>query len=645
MCGIAGCHAGVGNVRAVMQVRQMLRAQAHRGPDGAGLGVADSNGTWRALYARRSEELPVAEPSPKVLGHNWLAVQDADPAARQPMLDDSREVALVFNGEVYNFIELRRELESEGARFRTRSDTEVLLRLWLREGVRCVKRLRGMFAFAVFDGRDGGDGHLWLVRDPLGIKPLYYAHTFDGMYFASEMRSFHAAGCVPRRLADGAAVASVAAGVNKFAEAQTLYVGVNELPPGHWLRYGEPEMEMRRYYDLPDPGGNLSGDAATRELRAAAEESVRLHLRASRKVASCLSGGLDSTNLAWLIGAESRKTGHEYDTFTIRTDAANEGCRESGELAAAALVAKQAGLRHHLVDRPDPISPRDVIEMIVACEVPNHVIGPINQFLLLRQVAAAGVTVVLDGQGGDELLSGYPWFPPVLLDALRKQGRGSEADAIQKQLAQRLPLSPETAAQFERMFHDPRAWVAAFMWQGDFLGRSQRQVLDLPETQYYLQGGGEWTSFRRREYLQAELPYLLRQEDRIGMWFGLECRVPLVDVPLIDVASRLDPAWLINDGHLKYPFRIMLPELPEAVRWDTRKRGFWEVDRSHFGWLPAAGKRLASASDPLNRLFSGMRDGWDALSFDQQWRLTQLAVLERAATRDQVDDVCREAGL
>jgi len=107
----------------------------------------------------------------------------------------------------------------------------------------------------------------------------------------------------------------------------------------------------------------------------------------------------------------------------------------------------------------------------------------------------------------------------------------------------------------------------------------------------------------------------------------------------------LSPEWLVHDGYLKYPFRVMIPELPESVRWDTRKRGFWEVDRSHFDWLPAAGKHLASKSDQLNRLFPTLRDQWDGLSFDQQWRLTQLAVLERAATREQVDDVCAEAGL
>ena len=644
MCGIAG-YLGADEGQAAARVRLMLRSQRHRGPDGAGLAGCALPGEWTSAHAADPDALALRlrGRAACVLGHNWLAVQDASPGARQPMHD--RNLALTFNGEVYNFVELRRELEATGAAFRTNSDTEVLWELWRREGVRCLPRLRGMFAFAVSDGRERG---LWLVRDPLGIKPLYFAVSGGALVFASEIRALHAAGFVKRRFRDEAVVASAAAGVNKFGDTETLYEGVHELPPGHYLRAdGGSGMELVRYYDLPGPAGIASGDEATASLRRTVEESVRLHLRASRKIASCLSGGLDSTNLAWLIGAEAHTTGHEYDTFTIRTDVPTAGadCRESGELAAAALVAKQAGLRHHLVDRPDPISPREVIEMIVAYEVPNHVIGPINQFLLLRQVAAAGVTVVLDGQGGDELLSGYPWFAPVLVDAIRKSGLEQEAAHIRQMLSQRLPLPPETAAQFERMFHDPAAWVAAFMWQEPFLGWTRKQVLDLPETQYYLKGGGEWAAFRRREYFQAELPYLLRQEDRLGMWFGLECRVPFVDVPLIDLASRLSPEWLIRDGYLKYPFRVMIPELPESVRWDTRKRGFWEVDRAHFGWLPAAGKRLASKSDQLNRLFPTMREDWNALSFDQQWRLTQLAVLERAATREQVDDVCAEAGL
>jgi asparagine synthetase B (glutamine-hydrolysing) len=195
---------------------------------------------------------------------------------------------------------------------------------------------------------------------------------------------------------------------------------------------------------------------------------------------------------------------------------------------------------------------------------------------------------------------------------------------------------------FEEMFHDPAAWVRAFMWRGSFLGWSIEQILELPATQYYLAGGGNWRTFRQRQYFRGELQYLLRQEDRLGMWFGLECRVPFVDRPLVELASRLAPDWLIHDGYLKYPFRVMLPQLPAAVRWNTRKRGFWETDRARFPWVAKIGKQLAADSICLRQVFPMLPEQWDSLSFDQQWRLLQLALLERCGEREQLPSVMNE---
>jgi asparagine synthetase B (glutamine-hydrolysing) len=223
--------------------------------------------------------------------------------------------------------------------------------------------------------------------------------------------------------------------------------------------------------------------------------------------------------------------------------------------------------------------------------------------------------------------------------------RRVDSSALRGQLAQRLPLPPETAAQFDRMFHDVAAWVEAFVWQGEFLSWSRDAIAELPETRYYLHGGGDWAEFRRREYQRAELQYLLRQEDRLGMWFGLECRVPFVDRVLVSHAATLPPETLIRDGYLKHPFRVMLPDMPEQVRWETRKRGFWETDRARFDWLADAGKRLAADSPALRRVFPSLTEKWDTLSFDQHWRLTQLAVNERCATRDGIDDLLHDAGL
>ncbi|HSU68608.1 MAG TPA: asparagine synthase (glutamine-hydrolyzing) [Tepidisphaeraceae bacterium] len=627
MCGIAGYFGSV-DPAAPARVRRMLAAQRHRGPDGAGLALRGSRASWVVSFATSPQGLAISDTDASgcVLGHNLLAIQDQTDAARQPMIRG--DSALAFNGEIYNFVELRAGLQTKGVEFHSAGDTEVLLELLRREGLDCLTRLRGMFAFGAVSGNT-----LWLARDPFGIKPLYYAVEQGNLLFASEIRSLHAGG-VARKLSPEAVVASAAAGVNVFGEGKTLYEGILELPPGHLLTASAEGTRIRRYADLPPLRCDLSGDEANAVLRAAADESIRLHLRSRRRIATCLSGGLDSSNIAAMVGHQLGEARGEFQTFTIRTAGP-----EDSELEMASEVARGAGLRHVLVEPPE-ISASDVLEMTVAYEVPNHVIGPINQFLLLREIAASGTTVVLDGQGGDELLSGYPWYAPVLLREIARRGR--DAAAMEAKLRANLPLDPATMQSFERMFHDPAAWVEAFVWQGHFLGWSREQIGELSPTRYYLQGGGDWRTFRRRQYLQGELQYLLRQEDRLGMWFGLECRVPFVDVPLVSVAARLSPEWLIHDGFLKYPFRVMLPDLPESVRWNTRKRGFWETDRSRFPWVNQVGKQLAADSMTLRELFPTVLADWDTLSFDQHWRLLQLAVLERCGDADSLHDLRRD---
>lgn len=628
MCGIAGTF-GSPDSSALSRVRQMLVAQAHRGPDGAGIAWCGNASSWTIETRNSPALLPADAVTARcVLGHNLLAIQDRADAARQPMCAD--QISLAYNGEIYNFVELRAELEAEGVRFQTAGDTEVLLQLWRTRGQQCLDSLRGMFAFAIADAQAGD---LWLVRDPFGIKPLYYSIWESSILFASEIRSLHAGG-VPRKLDADCVVASATAGINTFGTERTLYENVQELPPGHLLYAWRGGVEVRSYAKLPPIVGDLRGTAATEWLQAQLRDSVRLHLRSRRRIATCLSGGLDSSAIAMLLGQALGEASHDFQTFTICTAGS-----EDSELELASLVARKADLRHEIVT-PAEINVSDVLEMTVAYEVPNHVIGPINQFLLLRQIASGGVTVVLDGQGGDELFSAYPWYAPVLLKAVAETG--ADTAPLEAKLRQRLPLDPATMRSFEQMFHDPAAWVRAFMWQGSFLRWSPQQVLELAPAQFYLQGGGDWRSFRERQYLRGELQYLLRQEDRLGMWFGLECRVPLVDMPLVRLAARLAPDWLIHDGYLKYPLRAALDQLPDPVRWNTRKRGFWETDRARFPWVAEFGKHLAAESKTLREIFPSILDDWPTLSFDQHWRLLQLAVLERCGTREQWRELRRD---
>ncbi len=630
MCGVCAIlpveqQATVETAVWASRYRDMLSAQAHRGPDGAGVAL------WQAgvaspitSYAATPPQLAISQTGSArcLLGHNWLAIQDQAHEARQPML--AGDLALVFNGEIYNFLELRQELQQQGETFTTNSDTEVLLKLWQRQGPACLTQLRGMFAFLIYDAKAQV---LWAARDPFGIKPLYQARIDGSLCFASEMRALHAAGA-SRAMRPSAVLACVAAAVNQFGERETLYEEIAEVPPGTLMRVDHVGITERRFFTFDDPVGGLAGEEATNSLRRELTQSVRLHLRSTRKIATCLSGGLDSANLAWLIGAERDAAGADFTTYTICSAQAR-----SSEIELARLVAQKADLPHEVYDCDPEIDPADVLEMALAYETPNHTVGPINQFLLLRQIAASGASVVLDGQGGDELVSGYPWFWPVLIKAI--EAKGGDTSALREQRAGRLPLRPEIAAMFDERFHNPLAWIGAVMGES-FLGVSARDVLDLQETQYYLAGGGDWARFRQRAYFRGELQYLLRQEDRLGMWFGLECRVPYVDRALVALAGRFDPEYLIREAYLKYPYRVLLPEVPEEIRWRTRKQGFWDTDPKRYGWMQPLARELALGSPLLRSLLPRLEADFATLNFNQHWRLAQIGVLERCRDRGDV---------
>ncbi len=616
MCGIAGFF-GAPSPHAASKVLAILQAQEHRGPDGAGL----SAGSW-ATYGPTVSALqrPGDAPQPCVLGHNWLAIMDPAPGSRQPMVRGPLQ--LVFNGEIYNYIELREELIAQGESFSTDGDTEVLLALWRRMGPDCLSKLRGMFAFALLDQH----GELWLVRDPFGIKPLYWARKDDGIYFASEIRGFHASGLLPRRLRESAVICTASIGINKFGPDDTLFEGIHELPPGALMRVND-NQRVEHYMKWPTLTSNLHGDEGIAALKAAFEESVSLHLRSRRRVASCLSGGLDSTNLVWAIQKQLGNADSDFRAYTT-----NSGGDEHSEFAIAQNLCRQAGVKHEVLDFDGPVPLADIVDMVIAYESPVHVIGPINQYLTLRQIAASGASVVIDGQGGDEMMSGYIWFVPPLLKAI--EGLGIDSGQFRGRINERAPYLPSTQQLFESIFHNIPDWVAAFIGGPDFLGVPAAEIEAMPETEWYLRSTGELEQFRDKAIRRAELQTLLRLEDRLGMWFGLECRVPFLDVEFNRVAAQLHPALLVHDGYLKYPYRMIQPDLPTDVRFNTTKRGFWETHPDRYPWMAKLSRDLCLDSPTLRRAFPKLEAGLDQVPFDQRWRLVQIALLELCTTRE-----------
>ncbi len=374
MCGIAGA-AGLIDQSVIDAVRRMNDAQVHRGPD--------DHGAWTS----GSSQFDVA------LAHRRLAILDLSPAGAQPMQARETGDVLVFNGEIYNFKELRAELAQRGARFVSQSDTEVILRAYEAWGLDALPRFRGIFAFALWDARQRT---LHLARDPMGVKPLYWSRQGQTILFASEIRALLSGG-VERRLNP--------AGVSSFlwhgfvVGPQTILRDVELLPAGCSvsIRAGDLQPAPRSYWQLP---AARDGKATPESVGAVLRETVKMQLVSDVPLGICLSGGVDSTTIATL----ARDTAHaDVRTFTLGFEEP-----ELDESRQAAHVAEILGTTHASLRFGESDFRRQIPDALAAVDQPTF--DGINSYLLSRAMRLAGMTVALAGTGGDELFGGYKSF-------------------------------------------------------------------------------------------------------------------------------------------------------------------------------------------------------------------------------------------
>ena len=404
MCGIAGWVGGKLDPGRVEAVARATRALAHRGPDDEG------------SLVRETDRGAV------VVGHRRLAIIDRSSAGHQPMFSADGRYAIVLNGEIYNFVELREELERSGHRFRSRSDTEVLLAAFTEWGARCLPRLIGMFAFAVVDF---ATGTLFLARDPFGQKPLYYAPSGDGFAFASELKPLLDLAAVPRRVDPQRLIDYLDHGSTDHGGG-TIVAGVQLLPPAHHvtIAFGGPFDVVPARYWAPDLEAELdiSFPEAASRLRELFLESVRLHLRSDVRVGTLLSGGLDSSSV---VVAMRELGGPALDLHTLSY------IPDAGTISEEPWideVNRAAGAIAHKVRLVQAEWVRDFERLVLAQEAPFGSIAIYAQYRLFAEARAAGIGVVLGGQGSDELIGGYrSLWPDRIVASLR---RGHWFDAL-----------------------------------------------------------------------------------------------------------------------------------------------------------------------------------------------------------------------
>jgi asparagine synthase (glutamine-hydrolysing) len=644
MCGIYGrwnLEAGPIDVDGLERATRLLR---HRGPDDEGyLLAATGSGGYRHCRGAetdprvRAPEIGEAADAGFDLGFGFrrLSILDLSPAGHQPMGSRCGRFWIVYNGEVYNYRELRRELQAKGHEFRSDSDTEVILASYQEWGEECLHRFNGMWAFGIWDMRDRS---LFLARDRFGVKPLFYTQSGGSFAFASEIKALVGGGGVPfqpRRdiLLDFA----VTGALPNVQSGDTFFEGVNAVPPGHRMRVTREGRVLTRYYTLPSGAGPERGDVgdAVQEYRELFTDAVRLRLRSDVAVGSCLSGGVDSSSIVGVVNSMLRGSG----------DAAAVGERQK----AFSAVYETEGVyneRTHIEKvirftgaEPNYVVPTaerlvsEVEQIIWHQEEPFGSTSIFAQWCVMAKARERGVTVLLDGQGADEALGGYRPFAVYLGTLMRsfKFGRAwSDAVAIQRTsrpgmlrlLAGSVAYAlPEQTLRGYRRLRRRNVSAAAPGYTPGAAGQKA-----------YLQGTRGFGQYLAYNVTESSLPHLLRYEDRNSMAFSVESRVPFVDYRLVEFSLTRATGLHIRDGWTKWILRqAMQGFAPEEILWRRDKVGFETPEADWLRALLAARPDLFS-DDALSRdlfdlprvredLAQWARDGGDSRRI---WRLINV---------------------
>jgi asparagine synthase (glutamine-hydrolysing) len=550
MCGIAGFYLREGKA-SLSAVRTMCDQIRHRGPDDEGY-HADGG---------------------CAIGMRRLSIIDLS-TGHQPMANEDESVWVVFNGEIYNYRELRRDLLARGHRFATNSDTETLVHLYEEQGAEGLHRLRGMFAYAIWDARRR---RFFLVRDRFGKKPLYYAVLPEGLYFGSELKCLQAAG-VPQEI--DAEALRLFFQFTYIPEPLSCFRAVRKLPAGSWLTYdADGTVHQGRYWQFPTPAAatpmKLSETGLRAQLREKFDESVRIRMIADVPLGAFLSGGIDSSSV---VASMALASSEPVRTFSI-------GFEESGfnELEYAAMVARLYRTEHHeIVVRPDAV---DLVSRLVRhFDEPFGDSSAIPTFIV-SEFAARHVKVALSGDGGDELFAGYDRFQT--LEKLRKLDRVPQALRTFISLAaDRLPyaaygknylhmLSRSTA--LERYFESNFApwFLRRKLLEEEWMLPADSAYLMRSLAGFLLPGNGDLLAqalfFETTQNLPGDL---LTKVDRMSMANSLEVRCPLLDHELAELAATIPHCWKIKDGQGKYILlRAMEDRLPPALM-KRSKMGF-----------------------------------------------------------------------
>ena len=562
MCGIAGFIDSRLNTDERSNVlNNMLHAIAHRGPD--------ARGTWH------QEALS--------LGQNRLSIIDLSEEGNQPMFRG--DLVIVYNGEVYNYREIRSELEKNGAVFKTHSDTEVILAAYEAWGHECVQRFIGMWAFALWDQRKK---ELFCSRDRFGIKPFFYIEEGGRFYFGSEYKALFPSPLFKNEINHRQVYRGLQLGWNAYHD-ETYYSCLKALPAAHNLIYKEgTPVQIKRYWDVETAHQReLSPGDAAEQFRILFEESIALHFRSDVEVGGCLSGGLDSSAIASIAGRDYASSG--FKTFTVYY----EGKNEVDERPWVTEVLKKYDHLEPYYFTPTDDEIRDSFaHAIYHADVPLAGSSPISQYFVMKLAASKGIKVLLDGQGSDEMLGGYMHSFYRLIGGAFKQGKfgqmmsQSKAHASLQDFDFKKQMDVLLKSMLAGIKSEQSLYELEYTKYLPFLATENGIPFQLPDKK-----GSRLNQFLYHLTFTTSLPTLLQFEDRNSMAFSIESRVPFLNHKIAEFAFSLSDRHKIHDGVTKKLLRdSMQGIMPDAIIHRKDKKGF--VTPGEVKWLRGPLKHL-----------------------------------------------------
>lgn len=554
MCGIAGLiDPGISPEEARNVLGRMLEGIAHRGPDA------------RAVW----------QEGPMVFGHNRLSIIDLSTDGIQPMTAFGS--VIVFNGEIYNYVELRKELEADGLVFRTKTDTEVILASYKKYGQECVKRFVGMWAFALWDPQQQ---LVFCSRDRFGIKPFHYIEKGNAFYFGSEYKALRPSPVFSSALNIDQALRGLQMGWNAYDD-ESYYAAVKTLPPGSNLLLKDGKVSVSRYWDI-ETSKRISGsfDELTAQFKTLFMDSIRIHMRSDVEVGACLSGGIDSSAIVSAVSSQFSESA--LKTFTVYYDGAGE-------------VDERPWVKH-VLDKYPRLTPfyfqptyDDIAssfdKALYHADVPLAGSSPVSQYFVMRIAAEQKIKVLLDGQGSDEFLGGYLHSFYRLIGGHFRNLRLSagitqlNAHARMQEMSGAKRRDVFLKSVLAGMTGEQRLYALEYLKYFPFAGKDRHIPFELKPT-----AGSRLQQFLYHLTFNSSLPTLLQFEDRNSMAFSIESRVPFLDHRLVEFAFSLPDDTKIDKGETKKVLRHALKGImPEAIVQRKDKKGF--VTPGEVKWL------------------------------------------------------------